>query len=131
MLKSKLLDAVQKEIYRHDFGTLGDEPPLTSQGGKGALVAGCPACRKRLQSMNEFLDHAEDVKPKLLDRLSSGASLALSNSNSLAYLARETQYWARLYVSRGNRHDENDDLHPARRQVWPKAIGLCVGWDGR
>jgi hypothetical protein len=72
LLKSKLLDAIQKEIYRHDFGTFVDEPPLTSQGGKGVVVAGCPACRMRLQSMNEFLDHlAKDVMPSLLDRLSS------------------------------------------------------------
>jgi hypothetical protein len=34
-------------------------------------VAGCPACKKRLQSMNEFLRHlAEDAMPTLLDRLS-------------------------------------------------------------
>ena len=71
MLKYKLLDAIQKEIYRHDFGTFVDEPPLTSQG-QGVVVAGCPACRKRLQSMNEFLDHlAKDAMPSLLDRLSS------------------------------------------------------------
>ena len=72
MLKSKLLDEIQKEIYRHDFSTFVDEPPLTSQGGNGVVVAGCPACGKRLQSMNEFLDHlAKDAMPKLLDRLSS------------------------------------------------------------
>jgi hypothetical protein len=36
------------------------------------VVAGCPACKKRLQSMNEFLRHlAEDAMPSLLDRLSS------------------------------------------------------------
>jgi hypothetical protein len=46
MLKSKLLDAIQKEIYRHDFGTFVDEPPLSSKGGKGVVVAGCPACRR-------------------------------------------------------------------------------------
>jgi hypothetical protein len=71
MLKSKLLDEIQKEIYRHDFGIFVDEPPLVSQGGKGIVVAGCPACKKRLQSMNEFLNHlAKDAMPVLLDRLS-------------------------------------------------------------
>jgi hypothetical protein len=35
-------------------------------------VAGCPAGRKRLQSMNQFLDHlAKDVMQELLDQLSS------------------------------------------------------------
>jgi hypothetical protein len=72
LLKSKLARCHPKEIYRHDFSTFVDEPPLSSQGGKGVVVAGCPACRKRLQSMNEFLDHlAKDVMPKPLDRLSS------------------------------------------------------------
>jgi hypothetical protein len=76
MLKSKLLDAIQKEIYRHDFGTYVDEPPPVSKGGKGVVVAGCPACRKRLQSMNEFLDHlAKDAMPKLLDRLVASSTL--------------------------------------------------------
>jgi len=38
--------------------------------GRGIVVAGCPACKKRLQSMNEFLRHlAEDAMPRLLDRL--------------------------------------------------------------
>jgi hypothetical protein len=46
MLKSKLLDAIQKEIYRHDFGTFVDEPPLSSKGGKGVVVAVCPECRR-------------------------------------------------------------------------------------
>jgi hypothetical protein len=78
MLKSKLLAEIQKEIYRHDFGTFVDEPPLVSQGGKGVVVAGCPTCKKRLQSMNEFLDHlAKDVMPSLLDRLSSERSEGL------------------------------------------------------
>jgi hypothetical protein len=57
--------------YRHDFGTYVDDPPGIGQGGRGIVVAGCPACKKRLQSMNEFLRHlAEDAMPTLLDRLS-------------------------------------------------------------
>jgi len=72
MLKSKLLAEIQAEIYRHDFGTFVDQPPSVAQGGKGVVVAGCPACRKRLQSMNYFLDHlAKDVMPALLDRIST------------------------------------------------------------
>jgi hypothetical protein len=72
MLKSALLDAIQREIYRHGFDTFVDEPPTTARGGNGVVVAGCPACKKRLQSMNEFLRLlAEDAMPSLLDRLSS------------------------------------------------------------
>jgi Fe-S oxidoreductase len=63
MLKSQLLAAIQKEIYRHDFSHFEE---------KGVVVAGCPTCRRRIQSMNEFLDHlAKDAMPRLLDRLSS------------------------------------------------------------
>jgi hypothetical protein len=37
-----------------------------------AAVAGCPACKVRINSMSQFLDHlANDVMPRLLDRLSS------------------------------------------------------------
>jgi len=71
MLKSKLLDAILREIYRHGFDTFVDEPPTTARGGNGVVVTDCPACKKRLQSMNEFLRHlAEDAMPPLLDRLS-------------------------------------------------------------
>jgi hypothetical protein len=72
MMKSVLLAAIQKEILRHDFGTYVDDPPTIAQGGRGIVVAGCPACKKRLQSMNEFLRHlAEDAMPSLLNQLSS------------------------------------------------------------
>jgi len=55
MQKSALLAAIQREIYRHDFGTYVVDPPTIAQGGRGIVVADCPACKKRLQSMNEFL----------------------------------------------------------------------------
>jgi len=51
------LAAIQREIYRHDFGTYVEDPRTIAQGGRGIVVAGCPACKKRLQSMNEFLRH--------------------------------------------------------------------------
>lgn len=57
MLKSTLLDTIQREIYRHGFDTFVDNPPSVARGGNGIVVAGCPACKKRLQSLNEFLRH--------------------------------------------------------------------------
>jgi hypothetical protein len=72
MQKSALLAAIQKEIFRHDFGTFVENPPSVAQGVKGVVVAGCPACKKRLNSMAQFLDHlANDAMPALLDRLST------------------------------------------------------------
>jgi hypothetical protein len=71
MLKSELLSALQKEILRHDFSTFIDDPPSIAQGGRGVCVPGCPACRKRLQTMNQFLHHlTEDALPPLIEKLS-------------------------------------------------------------
>ena len=72
MLKSELLRAIQQEIQRHDFSHFVDNPPSVAQGGKGVVVRGCPACKKRINTMSQFLDHlADDAMPALLDRLRS------------------------------------------------------------
>jgi hypothetical protein len=43
--------------------------------GKGIVVAGCPARKKRMNTMTQFLDHlANDVIPALIDRLSAASS---------------------------------------------------------
>jgi len=69
--KSDLLRALQKEILRHDFDYFVDEPPSIAQGGRGVVVPGCPACKKRIQTMNQFLHHlTEDAMPALLEKLS-------------------------------------------------------------
>ena len=73
MQKSVLLVAIQKEIHRHDLSYFVDEPPSVAQGGKGVVVSGCPACKKRINTMTQFLDHlTNDVMPALIDRLSAG-----------------------------------------------------------
>jgi hypothetical protein len=70
--KSVLLAAIQKEIYRHDFSYFVDEPPSVAQGGKGVVVAGCPACKKRINTVPQFLDHlTQDVMRELIDRLAT------------------------------------------------------------
>ena len=39
------------------------------------MVGGCPACKKRLNSTAQFLDHlANDAMPALLDRLAVQSS---------------------------------------------------------
>jgi hypothetical protein len=63
MLKSALLSALKNEIQRHDFSHFQDQ---------NIVVPGCPNCRKRINTMSQFLDHlTDDVLPLLLDRLSS------------------------------------------------------------
>ena len=72
MQKAVLLAAIQKEIQRHDLSYFVDEPPSVAQGGRGVVVSGCPACRKRINTVGEFLQHlANDVMPPLIDRLSA------------------------------------------------------------
>jgi hypothetical protein len=71
MLRSELLRAIQQEIQRHDFSHFVDEPPSIAEGGNGVVVPGCPACKTRINTMSQFLDHlANDAMPALLDRLS-------------------------------------------------------------
>jgi hypothetical protein len=70
--KSLLLGAIQKEIHRHDLSYFVDEPPSVAEGGRGIVVEGCPACKKRINTMTQFLDHlTNDVMPALIDRLSA------------------------------------------------------------
>jgi hypothetical protein len=70
--KSVLLAAIQKEIQRHDLSYFVSDPPSVAQGGRGVVVAGCPACRKRINTMAQFLDHlANDAMPALIERLSA------------------------------------------------------------
>jgi hypothetical protein len=57
MKKSELLRALQSEIRRHDFSTFLTETPSMADGGPGVVVPGCPACRKRINTMAQFLDH--------------------------------------------------------------------------
>jgi hypothetical protein len=70
--KSILLQAIQKEIQRHDLSYFVDEPPSVAQSGRGVVVAGCPACRKRINTISQFLDHlTNDVMPALIDMLAA------------------------------------------------------------
>jgi hypothetical protein len=70
--KSALLLALQKEIQRHDLSTFVDEPPSVAQGGRGVVVPGCPACKKRFGTIGQFIDHlTNDVLPVILNKLSA------------------------------------------------------------
>lgn len=72
MKKSDLIRALQFEIRRHTFDTFVDEPPSVAQGGNGVVTPGCPACRKRLFTMANFMDHlTHDVLPAILNKLST------------------------------------------------------------
>jgi len=47
-----------------------DNPPSVAQGGRGVVVSGCPACKKRINTTAQFLDHlANDAMPLLINQL--------------------------------------------------------------
>jgi len=76
MTKPELLRALQTEIHRHTFDYYVENPPSMAEGGKGVVVPGCPACRRRINTMAQFLDHlSRDVLPGLVDRLFPGTDL--------------------------------------------------------
>ena len=65
--KEKILIAAKTEIMRHRWDTFCDSPPSIAQGGKGVVVSGCPACKKRFGTNTQYLDHlADDVMPVIL-----------------------------------------------------------------
>ena len=85
MQKSILLAAIQKEIHRHDLSYFVDNPPSVAQGGKGVVVSGCPACKKRINTVTQFLDHlANDVMPALIERLAAKAQEGTANRRNCA-----------------------------------------------
>jgi hypothetical protein len=70
--KTILLAAIQKETRRNDLSYFVDESPSVAQGGRGVVVAGCPACRKRINTISQFLDHlTNDAMPALIERLAA------------------------------------------------------------
>jgi hypothetical protein len=72
MRKSVLLAAIQQEIQRHDFSHFMDESTSIAAGGKGIVVPGCPTCKKRLNTVGQFLaDLSNDAMPALIDRLAA------------------------------------------------------------
>jgi hypothetical protein len=61
------LKEAQRELLRHNFDFFVSSPPSVAEGGADVVVPGCPACRKRLQTVNQFMAHlAEDVLPVIL-----------------------------------------------------------------
>lgn len=63
-----ILSAVRSEFRKHTWDTFVDEPPSASQGGRGVVVPGCSHCRKRIQTLPQFVDHLlDEVLPKILE----------------------------------------------------------------
>ncbi len=61
--------AAKTELLRHSWGTFVDEPPSMAECGNGVVVPGCEACKKRANTMTQYMEHlADDVLPVILRR---------------------------------------------------------------
>jgi hypothetical protein len=68
--RDKLLRIAREEMQKHSFDSFVDNPPSIAQGGKGVVVSGCPGCKKKFQSLNQFMEHLQrDVLPIIADRV--------------------------------------------------------------
>jgi hypothetical protein len=69
MDKAKIIANAKSEFLRHPWETFVDEPPSVAAGGKGVVVAGCPQCKKRLNTTSQYLEHLfDDVLTQILER---------------------------------------------------------------
>jgi len=91
--KSTLLRALQQEILRHDFSYFVDQPPSIAQGRRGVVVPGCPACQKRINTMNQFLDRpAEDAMPALIEKFSETKTECTGQPNAIEVAVRRRAF---------------------------------------
>jgi hypothetical protein len=66
-IKEKILQAAKSELMKHSLDTFVDGGVSVALGGSGVVVTGCPACRKRFQTVNQLMYHlADDVLPNIL-----------------------------------------------------------------
>jgi hypothetical protein len=75
-----ILTSAQRELERHQWGnfTEGDSRTM-AQGGKGVIVVGCVACKLRLNTIPQFMQHlSQDVLPQILDQVIERTAIAES-----------------------------------------------------
>ncbi len=69
MDRERTLKIAHEEMQKHTFDTFMDESFCDAGGGRGAVVSGCPYCKKQMQSLNQFMVHLiDDVLPVIVDR---------------------------------------------------------------
>ena len=68
MDKAKILMTAKTELMRHSWDTFVDEPRSIEHVREGIVVQGCPRCRKRLDTKDQFMRHlADDVLPPIVE----------------------------------------------------------------
>ena len=65
--KIRIFQSTKSELMRHTWDTFVDSPPSVAEGGLGVVIPGCPACRKRINTNDQYLRHlSDDVLPVIL-----------------------------------------------------------------
>jgi hypothetical protein len=65
--KIRIFESAKAEFLRHKWDMFEEEPPSAAAGGGGATIPGCPACRKRINTLDQFFRHqSDDVLPVIL-----------------------------------------------------------------
>jgi len=70
MDRDRNIKIAREELANHSMDSFVDNPPSIAQGGHGVVVSGCPGCRRKFQSVNQFVQHLlDDVAPVIADRI--------------------------------------------------------------
>ena len=65
--KIRIFESAKAEFLRHKWDMFEEEPQSVADGGSGATIPGCPACRKRINTLDQFFRHqCDDVLPVIL-----------------------------------------------------------------
>jgi hypothetical protein len=74
--KIRIFESAKAEFLRHKWDMFEEEPPSTAAGGGGAAIPGCPACRKRINTLDQFFRYqSDDVLPLILRKASEIAGV--------------------------------------------------------
>ena len=77
--KTQNFSISKDELMRHTWDTFVDEPPSVAAGGNGVVIPGCPACRKRINTNDQYLRHlSDDVLPIILRKAFEIAGVSTS-----------------------------------------------------
>jgi hypothetical protein len=119
--KSNLLKAIQSEISRHGLDTF----PVRVDNGN-LVTPGCPACRKTLYTVDNFIDHINnDVLPPLLDRVSKTENAEPPDEDYI-----DTDYWADSARKMRRKWGEQDVDLGDYRSVFEGRMVDAISWAG-
>ncbi len=77
--KIRIFQSAKAELMRHTWDTFVHDPPSVAAGGNGRSHPGCPACRKRINTNDQYLRHlSDDVLPIILRKAFEIAGVSIS-----------------------------------------------------